>query len=864
MKKDFIVKGMSCAACVSAVERSVQKLPGVDSVSVSLLTNSMQVEYDPEQSSVTQIIAAVEKAGYSASEQIQEINEHPSAANEQKGIWQEEIQSLKQRFWISLLFLIPLMYIAMGPMVGLPTFSIFEGSENAVIFAFSQMLLALPILIVNRKYFTSGFKALFHKNPNMDSLVAIGSSAAFSYGIFVIYMLAYATGHNLPEITHQYLHSLYFESAAMILTLVTLGKSLEAKSKGKTTDAITKLMDLRPKTAILLKDGSEQEIPLEAVKEGDILLVKPGSAIPIDGTVIAGNGLLDESAITGESIPVEKGVGSQVIGATLLTTGSIQIRADRVGENTTLAKIIHLMQETISSKAPISKLADRISAIFVPTVIGLAILTIMIWLLLGYDFEFALSLGISVLIISCPCALGLATPVAIMVATGKGAANGILIKSAEALETLHEVQSVVLDKTGTITEGNPRLTDIVTLCDLPSEKFLQIAASLEAPSEHPLSIAILEYAKMKEIRTLPIEDFKNILGKGIQGKIQQQFYYAGNQKYMEELGFSLKQIQEKADRLSAQGKTALFFADEQGLIGYMAVADPIKKNSREAIALLHQENIKVCLLSGDHQRTADAIARQLEIDHVVAEVLPDEKEKIVRQFQEEQQKVAMVGDGINDAPALVRADVGIAIGAGTDIAIEAADIVLMKSDLMDVVNSIALSKKTIRNIKQNLFWAFFYNILCIPLAAGVFYLPFNILLNPMIASAAMSLSSVFVVTNALRLNRFKAKKPVSMSDEIVLPDTIHEEINHSENKKIISDQKGKNTMHKIIKIEGMTCAHCKARVEKTLQELGALSVVVDLENKQADLISEKPIDDVVIKNAIHDAGYEVLEIIQSN
>ncbi|HHU53223.1 MAG TPA: heavy metal translocating P-type ATPase [Clostridiaceae bacterium] len=885
MKNKFIITGMTCSACSQAVDRAVNKLDGVTEVSVNLLTNSMQVGFDDNKTNAELIIQAVQKAGYDAIPDIPAPNSSEGnviiKTNSLEAQLVLDLKRLKKRFFISLIFLVPLMYIAMAPMLGLPALSIFEGPENSVIFAFSQMLLTLPVIIINHKYFTNGFKTLIKRQPNMDSLIALGSSAAFIYGIFVIYRLAYALGHNQPEVIQHYAHSLYFESAAMILTLITLGKFLEAKSKGKTTDAIKKLMDLSPKTAIRLEDGKEIEIPIEQVKVGDILVVKPGSAVPVDGRIVSGQGAFDQSAITGESIPVEKGPDQEIIGSTILKLGSITMRAEKIGNDTTIAKIIQLVQDANATKAPIAQLADKAAGVFVPVVIGIATLATIIWLFSGQSFEFALTIGISVLIISCPCALGLATPVAIMVGTGKGASNGILIKSAEALETLHEIESIILDKTGTITVGKPVVTDVILLSDLKQNDFVQIAASLEAPSEHPLSLAILEYADNIGINILPADNFFNTLGKGIEATINEKRYIAGNQTFMVENGLDITPTDKIFIELSQAGKTVLYFAEENQLLGMIAVADPIKTNSKQAIKLLHDQGLKIYMLTGDNQRTADAIGKELGLDQVIAEVLPQDKEKMVRQIKQQSSKVAMVGDGINDAPALARADVGIAIGAGTDIAIEAADIVLMKSDLLDVVNSIELSKRTIRNIKQNLFWAFFYNIILIPVAAGVLYLPFGIILNPMIASASMSLSSVFVVTNALRLNRFKplvqVNDDLNESERSDNADIIIKTINSDGSIKSVDSgiqadsndfdinktQKGDSEiMKKIIKIEGMFCPHCSSRVEKVLNQIEGVSAAVDLENKQAKVKSKHNIDNQVLIDIITDAGYEVVEITE--
>lgn len=752
MKSNYDIKGMHCSSCSSSIERAISKLDGVKEVNVNLLTNSMTVDHEV---SITDriIIDKVEKLGFSASVQGNENNIYIDSKENEVD---DEIKSMKTRLIISFAFMLPLMYIAMGHMVGLPVPNIFIGDKNALIFALSQMFLTIPVMYVNRAYYENGFKALFRKNPNMDSLIALGSTAAFAYGVFVVFRLAYAFSYGQSEVVSHYSHALYFESAAMILALITLGKYLEAKSKAKSTDAIKKLMDLSPKKAIRLEGNKEVEVGIEDVNIGDILVVKAGTVIPTDGSVIKGRGSVDESAISGESIPVEVYENSKVIGSTLLKTGYIQIKAEKIGEDTSLAQIIQLVKDANATKAPISKLADKISGIFVPVVIIISIVTTLIWAWLGYGFEMAFSMGISVLVISCPCALGLATPVSIMVGTGQGAKNGILIKSAEALEVLHEVDTIVLDKTGTITIGKPMLTDIIS-DKFDKKEFIKLAGSMESPSDHPLSLAISDYAKESNVEILDVDDFKNIDGRGIEVIIDDKKYYAGNLKLMNDKNISTELYIDRANDLSKQGKTVMYFADISGIIGIIGVADQVKASSEEAIDLFHKAGLETYMLTGDNEKTANAIANNLNLDEVIAEVLPQDKEEIIRNIQSQGKKVAMVGDGINDAPALARADVGIAIGAGTDVAIEAADLVLIKNSLIDVVNAIDLSRATIRNIKQNLFWAFFYNIILIPLAAGILYKPFGISLNPMIASGAMSLSSIFVVTNALRLNTFKAK-----------------------------------------------------------------------------------------------------------
>lgn len=756
MNQKFTVTGMTCSACSAAVEKSVKNVRGVNSVVVNLLGNSMLVDYDNEAVGPDSIIQSVVNAGYHALVYVKGSEGVSSEKAENKV--QSELKEMKTRIIVSFCFLIPLLYIAMGHMFNFPLPSLLHGDKNAVTFAFLQFLLTLPIMYVNRKYYQVGFKTLFKLHPNMDSLIAIGSGAAVVYGVFAIFRIGYGLGNMHMDIVMRYSMDLYFESAATILTLITLGKFLEARSKGKTSEAISKLMDLSPKTAVVIREGNETEIPIEAVIIGDIIVVKPGQSIPVDGVITEGTTAVDQSALTGESIPVEKNAGDKVIGATINKTGFFKFRAEKVGDDTTLSQIIQLVEDANSTKAPIAKLADKISGVFVPVVIAIAVLAVIIWLLTGAAFEIALSYGIAVLVISCPCALGLATPVAIMVGTGKGATNGILIKSAEALEIAHKVNTVILDKTGTITEGKPRVTDLVLAEGVSEEELLSAAATMEKPSEHPLAEAILEKAGEKNILPLEVTEFKAVSGRGILAIAGEVKYCSGNLTMMQEQGIDASKLIQKADAFSENGKTALFFAKDGNLLGVIAVADVVKPTSKVAIEELKALGIDVVMLTGDNKKTAEAIRKQLGIDRVVAEVLPQDKESEVRKLQQAGQKVAMIGDGINDAPALARADVGIAIGAGTDIAIESADIVLMKSDLLDAVTAIELSKATIRNIKQNLFWAFFYNTIGIPLAAGVFYGILNWKLNPMFAAAAMSLSSVCVVSNALRLRFFKPKR----------------------------------------------------------------------------------------------------------
>lgn len=756
MKQNYNITGMTCTSCQAAVERAAKKLSGVNAVSVNLLSNKMMIDYDETVLTSAEIIGAIESAGFGAAVQSPggQKRENPDA--KQGSVIEDELKSMKQRLIISFVFLVPLMYVSMGSMMGLPVPAFFKGHAAAVSYGLTQFLLTLPIMYVNRKYYIVGFKTLLKGSPNMDSLIAIGSGAAVIYGIFAIYRMGYGLGIQDMGLVERYHMDLYFESAGTILTLITLGKFLEARSKGKTSEAITKLMDLAPKTAIVIREGREVEIPVEEIVIGDILIVRPGQSIPADGVIVEGSTAVDQSALTGESIPVDKKEGDKVIAATVNKSGFFKFKAEKTGDDTTLSQIIQLVEEAGNSKAPIAKLADKISGIFVPVVIAIAVISVIVWLLTGQSFEFALSIGIAVLVISCPCALGLATPVAIMVGTGKGAEHGILIKSAEALETAHTIQTIVLDKTGTVTEGKPKVTDIIVADpELDREGFLQMAAALERPSEHPLSLAIVEEAQKKGLQIQEVNEFKAVSGRGILAAWGGISYAAGNLALMKEEGVDVTSHQKISDELAEGGKTPLYFAGGGKLLGIIAVADVVKPTSRRAIEEFKAMGIDVVMLTGDNEKTARAIQKQLGIDRVVAEVLPQDKEAEVRAIQDTGRKVGMIGDGINDAPALVRADVGIAIGAGTDIAIESADIVLMKNDLLDAVTAVQLSKAVIKNIKMNLFWAFFYNSIGIPLAAGVFYSLLGWKLNPMFGAAAMSLSSVCVVTNALRLKFFK-------------------------------------------------------------------------------------------------------------
>ena len=768
------------------------------------------------------------------------------------------------------------MYVSIGHMIyqwlNIPmppfTMNFLHGNENAITYAFTQFLLLLPILIANQKYFKNGFKTLWHRSPNMDSLIAIGACAAILYGIFAIYRIGYAMGHGDMMVVHQYAHDLYFESAGTILTLITIGKYLETKSKGKTSEAITKLLNLAPKTVTAVRDGVEQVVDAADVEKGEIFLVKPGESVAVDGIVLEGKSSFDESAITGESIPVPKQEGDTIVSASINKSGLIRAKATKVGEDTTIAQIIRLVEEASSSKAPIAKMADKIAGVFVPAVITIALITGVIWLISGATFEFAMSTAIAVLVISCPCALGLATPVAIMVGTGKGAENGILIKSGDALETAHQIDTVVLDKTGTITQGKPVVTDIICAAGKNADKtqLLQIAGSLEKGSEHPLAEAIVNYCLTNNISLEKVTDFNALFGKGIEGTMSGTHYYAGNEKMMEEKGISLSTEQKnQIQALAKQGRTPLLFADEKQFLGIVAVADVVKPTSKEAVQKFRDYGIHVIMLTGDNEVTAQAIKEQVGIDEVVAGVLPTQKEEKISALKQAGHKVAMIGDGVNDAPALASADVGIAIGAGTDVAIESADIVLMKNDLLDAVGAVKLSKAVIRNIKENLFWAFFYNSIGIPLAAGVLYPLFQIKLNPMFGAAAMSLSSVCVVSNALRLRWVKlhdAKKTQSEPYQDVAASTIADINQHNaldNNIKSTNNDKGESTMTTTISIEGMMCAHCQAHVEKALKEVaGVTEVTVSLENKNAVVTGDASVE--ALKQAVVDAGYEVTDV----
>ena len=846
-KEKYNITGMSCAACSAKVERVVGKLDGVENVSVNLLTNSMQVEYKEDKLSSNDIIKNIADAGYGAS-----LATATKQKKEEKSIKKtndEAIASMKFRLKVSIVFLAILMYFSMGSMIGLPLPKFLSGEGNPVGFALTQLLLVLPVMYVNRKYYISGFKSLFHLSPNMDTLIAVGTVAAFTYGVIAIYVMGYALNNADMHTVTEYRMNLYFESVSMILTLITLGKFFETGSKARTTDAISKLIDLSPKRANVLRDGVEENILTEDVVVGDIVIVRPGESIPVDGMIIEGSTSVDESAITGESIPVQKEKGDKLIAATINKNGSVRIKATEVGEDTAISRIIALVEEASSSKAPIAKMADKVAGVFVPIVMGIALITFIVWLALGYDFSFALNCAIAVLVISCPCSLGLATPVAIMVGTGKGAENGILIKSADALETTHSIDTVVLDKTRTVTEGKPVVTDILAF-DTDENEFLKLAAGVESASEHPLAEAIVEKAKEKNLEIVSPTEFQAISGRGIVASVSGSKIIAGNEQAIkEQYGNSenFMEVFKKGNELASQGKTPMYFGKDGKLLGIIAVADTIKKDSKEAIQALKNRNIDVVLLTGDHKNTAMAIAKEAGIKKVIAEVLPTDKEEHIRELMEAGHKVAMVGDGINDSPALARADVGIAIGAGTDIAIESADIVLMHSSLKDVATAIDLSKAVIRNIKQNLFWAFFYNSIGIPLAAGVFYLSLGWKLSPMFGAAAMGMSSVCVVSNALRLRAFKPKKIKKNNIE-------NDEIELIEN-----NRKEDKNMTTVINVNGMMCEHCKATVEKVTRGVeGVSNSLVNLDAKNVTIEHSADTDLEKVKKAITDAGYEVV------
>lgn len=836
MTEQFAVTGMTCAACSAHVEKAVSRLSGVQSAPVNLMLGSMTVTYDEKAVAESDIIAAVKAAGYGAS---------PASQTDQGQLRRDQDAALRRRkkhlIW-SVVFLVPLFYLSMGHMMGLPLPQVLH--MHPLLLACLQLALVIPILILNRNYFTVGFSRLVKLSPNMDSLVAVGAAAGLVYSLIEMGLLAAGQVSGMPD--------LYFESAGMILTLVTVGKYLEERSRGKTTGAISALLALAPESAMVRRQGQELTIPTEEIVAGDTVIVRQGGRIPVDGVITDGHAAVDESAITGESLPVEKVPGDAVTSATVTSSGYLELRATRVGGDTTLSQIIRLMEEAASSKAPISRLADRISGIFVPAVMAISLTAALLWAFVGgMDVHFCLSIAIAVLVISCPCALGLATPVAIMVGTGQAAQQGILIKSAESLDLLHKVQTVVLDKTGTVTMGQPRVTDILCASGVTEEELLCVAASAEKPSEHPLAHAIVEESQARHIPLCPVSGFRSVPGGGIQATLSGEAVLAGNAGYLAQNGVSLAAMEADAHRLAEDGKTPLFFAESGHLLGCIAVADVVKPDSAKAIAALRRMGRRVVLLTGDNQRTANAIARQIGVDQVIAQVLPQDKAKCVAQLQQQGQRVAMVGDGVNDAPALAQADVGLAIGAGTDIAIESADVVLMKSSLLDIPAAMDLSRAVLRNIKQNLFWAFFYNSIGIPVAAGVLYPALHLTLNPMLAAAAMSLSSVCVVSNALRLRGWK---PPFFADQPAPTAPLPESAVFQ------SQGKEENTVNKTIHIDGMMCTHCTGRVEKALNDLPGVEATVDLDSKSAAVTCTPDVSDDTLRQAVEDAGYHVTGI----
>lgn len=856
--KQYTVTGMSCAACSTRVEKAVSKVPGVTSCSVSLLTNSMGVEGSATDQ---EIIKAVADAGYGASAKDAEGEKNGganSAAASEEALADHETPILKKRLLYSVGFLLVLMYFSMGHMMWnwpLPAFM----DGNHVMMGLVQLYLTVIIMVINQKFFINGFKSLFHGAPNMDTLVALGSFASFGYSSYALFAMTYAEHQGDAEAVMGYMHEFYFESAAMILTLITVGKMLEARSKGKTTDALKSLMKLSPKTAVVEKEGKETEVPVEQVRIGDVFVVRPGENIPVDGVVLEGNSAVNEAALTGESIPVDKQAGDRVSAATINQSGFIRCEATRVGEDTTLSQIIRMVSDAAATKAPIAKVADKVSGIFVPAVISIAVLTVIVWLIAGESVGFALARGISVLVISCPCALGLATPVAIMVGNGMGAKNGILFKTAVSLEETGKVEIVALDKTGTITSGEPKVTDVLAADGTSEEELLKLAYSLESRSEHPLAKAIVAYGAEKQAEQIPVSEFKALPGNGLEGKVGDADVKGGSLKFAQSQTEISEKIKSQAEKLAEEGKTPLMFLKNGIFAGMIAVADVIREDSPQAVKELRNMGIEVVMLTGDNECTAKAIGRQAGVDRVIAGVLPDGKEEVIRRLKE-QGKVAMVGDGINDAPALTRADMGIAIGAGADVAIDAADVVLVKSRLSDVPAAIRLSRGTLRNIHENLFWAFFYNVIGIPLAAGIWIPIFGWKLNPMFGAAAMSLSSFCVVTNALRLNLLNIKdsrkdkkirrKAAAPAGAVVAAAEINTET-----------KKENKTMTKTMKIEGMMCGHCEAAVKKALEALdGVASAEVSHEKGTAVVTLDKDVDNAVLTKAVEDKDYKVVSV----
>jgi len=844
MIQKYDVTGMSCAACSARIEKVVGKLEGVRTVTVNLLMNNMTVDFDENLLNHDKIIQSVIDAGYGAS--LPREENAPQTAEKTANPADEELAGMKTRLIWSIAFLVPLMYVAMGHMLHLPMPSWLHGEGNYLTNALVQLLLCVPVLFLNRKFYVVGLKALWKRSPNMDSLIAVGSGAALISGLVAVFRMSYGYGHGDLAIVERYAHNLYIESAAMILTLITVGKFLETRSKGRTGQAISRLIALTPDTAKLLKNGVEVETPVSQVQLGDIAVVRAGDRVPVDGVICQGNAAIDQSALTGESIPVEKTVGDRVDAGTICQNGFFQVQVDRVGKDTSLARIIALVEEASSGKAPIARLADKIAGIFVPTVMAIALLAFVVWLLVGESLEFALNIGISVLVISCPCALGLATPVAIMAGAGKGAENGILFRTAQSLEQAQNVTTVVLDKTGTVTQGHPSVTDIFAS---DTTSLLKLAASIEASSSHPLAQAVIREAQHRGFAPAPVDRVENLPGFGLVARQGEDVIAAGNAALMEKLGVDLSAVAEQAVQLEENGKTLLYFTKNQALAGLIAVADPVKPTSEQAVRELRELGCKVVILTGDNARTADAVCRAVGADYAIAQVLPQDKEAHIRALQDKGEKVAMVGDGINDAPALTRADVGFAIGGGTDVAIESADVVLTGAQLTAVSQAIKLSRSVLRIIKENLFWAFFYNAIGIPVAAGVLYPAFGITLSPMIGSAAMSLSSFCVVTNALRLTRLKLQEgecptncDSSVENEVKIEETI---IKQEE-----------TAMTKTMNIQGMMCPHCVAHVKKALTAIPGVEADVQLDNKCAVITMAQPVEDAVLVKAVVDAGYE--------
>ncbi|MDD3280364.1 MAG: heavy metal translocating P-type ATPase [Bacteroidales bacterium] len=833
IKQKFYLTGMTCAACAARIEKSVKEMKGVSSVDVNLMTNAMWVVYDENVTDTKQIIQIVDSIGYRAF-----IKEDKSIQSNTENIYDQEIKIIKTRLIVSILFLVPLLYVSMGHMLTMPLPFFLVGIKHAVSFAFVQFLLTIPIVYINRNYFINGFKQLYKLSPNMDSLISIGAASALLYSMFAIFKI----GNDIVSVDestiHLYINSLYFESAGTILTLITLGKYLESKAKNRTSDALKKLIELKPDKAIIRKENTEYEVRIEAIAVGDTIIVKAGGIVPVDGIIISGDGYIDESVMTGESISVFKKVGDTVIGSTIVKSGYIEFTAEKIGDNTLLSKIIQLVEEANSGKAPISKLADKISYYFVHIVIIIALFTTVIWLILGQTFEFAMSMGISVLVISCPCALGLATPTAIMVGTGLGAKNGILIKSAEILENADKINTIVFDKTGTITEGKPKVVEIVS--NINNEEILQLAASIEKKSEHPLALAILDKANQLGLKLLNVYNYYTFPGKGIKAQIEGKDYYVGNLSFISDNTIDINEFDEKANELAIKGQTVIYCADASNVLGIIGIADTIKPDSIQGIHSLQAMGKDVFMLTGDNKTTANAIKNQIGGIQVYAEILPHEKDEIISQLIKEGRVVAMVGDGINDAPALARANVGIAIGAGTDIAIEAADVVLIKNNIKDIVKMVKLSHAVMKTIKENLFWAFIYNTIGIPMAAGVFFFLLGWKLNPMVAAAAMSFSSVSVVLNALRLKLHNFEK--------------------NEIRKKIKKQKNEMNVNKVITISGMNCMHCSNRVEEVLNQMEGVNAHVDLETQTASVILSREIDDSILIKTIEELGYKVMNI----